>query len=524
MSFVLSEDTTRLPDHVQYRKFSDPIIERFFNNLAESLDISSDHFITSKKRYENLAMWLQREESKVAFLDPDIHPQGSFALGTVIKPYNDVESFDVDLICLGNESKTKMTQRQLKELVGTEIKAYAKANSMKKEPDEGRRNWKLEYADGAQFHMDILPSLSDPKQLGFKIAAVGHHGYEALSKKAISITDQKHPEYNKISIYWSLSNPLGYRDWFKGRMKVAYNNLHRTLAMKAEGIIEDVPDYKIKTPLQKAIQILKRHRDMMFIDDMDNKPISIIITTLAAHVYNNELSLLDALKTILARMEDYIKIKNGETWIQNPANPLENFADKWQEHPIRKKNFYDWLEKVREDFDAIFANNSISSLDGLLKENFGTQLINQCATKTGYTFPDAINKSTMPDLSHREQLKWKYKDLYNVSITTKMHQNGFRPIAIPSKTKVVKHVQLHFHAHTNAPKRGLRYYWQVVNTGREATAAHGLRGNIFMGTLNRGRAKHQESTLYAGIHWIECFAVINGECVGRSGEFLVEVA
>jgi hypothetical protein len=36
----------------------------------------------------------------------------------------------------------------------------------------------------------------------------------------------------------------------------------------------------VKTPLQQAVQILKRHRDMMFADDPEHKPISVIITTL----------------------------------------------------------------------------------------------------------------------------------------------------------------------------------------------------------------------------------------------------
>ena len=30
-----------------------------------------------------------------------------------------------------------------------------------KEPEEGRRCWTQDYADGAQFHMDTLPALSD---------------------------------------------------------------------------------------------------------------------------------------------------------------------------------------------------------------------------------------------------------------------------------------------------------------------------------------------------------------------------
>jgi hypothetical protein len=57
-------------------------------------------------------------------------------------------------------------------------------------------------------------------------------------------------------------------------------------ALKAN--IEDVPEWRVKTPLQRAVQLLKRHRDVYFAGDYENRPISIIITTLAAHAYKNQ--------------------------------------------------------------------------------------------------------------------------------------------------------------------------------------------------------------------------------------------
>ena len=40
------------------------------------------------------------------------------------------------------------------------------------------------------------------------------------------------------------------------------------------------------------MQILKRHRDGAFADRPDVKPASIILTTLAAHAYNQEETLV----------------------------------------------------------------------------------------------------------------------------------------------------------------------------------------------------------------------------------------
>ena len=69
-------------------------------------------------------------------------------------------------------------------------------------------------------------------------------------------------------------------------------------------------------------------------------------------------------------------------------------------------------------------------------------------------------------------------------------------------------------------------YWQVVNTGKDAERANnGLRGQIFPAkSAGLGGLVQHESTLYRGRHWIECFIVKNGQCVARSGEFVVKIA
>ena len=77
--------------------------------------------------------------------------------------------------------------------------------------------------------------------------------------------------------------------------------------MFSEAKVGNVPAYKEKkSPLQRVVQILKRHRDLMFNGD-ESKPISIIITTLAARAYNKETDVLDALVNVVNSMERYIE-------------------------------------------------------------------------------------------------------------------------------------------------------------------------------------------------------------------------
>ncbi len=91
-----------------------------------------------------------------------------------------------------------------------------------------------------------------------------------------------------------------------------------------------------------AIQLLKYHRDINWRND-DDKPISIIITTLATKAYNGEDNLYDALVNICKTMPDYIENRNDTYWVGNPVNENENFADKWKETPRKAQVFFQWL-------------------------------------------------------------------------------------------------------------------------------------------------------------------------------------
>jgi hypothetical protein len=145
--------------------------------------------------------------------------------------------------------------------------------------------------------------------------------------------------------------------------------------------ITPVPKYqKEKLPLQRVVQILKRHRDMMF-NGSEDKPISIIITTLASEAYKKETSIIDALISVATNMRDFIEsrfdTKMGKfiKWIANPVNPEENFADKWIEFPQREKNFYKWLDQVESDIQTIVQKRGIYNISDAMKKSFGEQSV-----------------------------------------------------------------------------------------------------------------------------------------------------
>jgi hypothetical protein len=144
--------------------------------------------------------------------------------------------------------------------------------------------------------------------------------------------------------------------------------------------VDEIPDYKVKTPLQRAIQLLKRHRDCMFAEDGEHKPISIIITTLAAHAYNEESTISAALQSILTAMDQFIDYRDGVAWIANPVNPAENFADRWAETPEKQQNFHRWLDQAREDFAMYLRASRFDTVPVQLREHLGTDLVDRVMT------------------------------------------------------------------------------------------------------------------------------------------------
>ena len=333
--------------------------EDFLEDLADELSVPMSRYEQADRSYKSLGDWLHREDSTVREYGPKVYVQGSFRLGTTIRPLTEMEEYDIDSVCeLTKILKSQLSQQELKEMLGEEIRAYHDAQNMKKPVREGRRCWVLDYADGAQFHMDIVPALPNAQSVRLFLE---ERGYDARwTRTAIAITDNEVPTYPLVTDQWPHSNPKGYADWFRSRTAVILERRKRKLAERIHASVEEIPDYKVRTPLQAAVMILKRHRDETFQDRPEVRPISVIVTTLAAHAYNGEETTGQALVSILRGMDEHIANVGGRHWIANPTDPLENFADKWEKHPERAEAFFEWLAQARQDFEqAARANNRV---------------------------------------------------------------------------------------------------------------------------------------------------------------------
>lgn len=358
------------------------IAKNYLESLVEELEISDTRYEQAETSYNSVGDWLNRDASTIKEYGPTVYVQGSFGLGTVIKPLHANVEYDIDVVCeLKHLNKTQLSQDTLKSMVGDEVESYRRAHAMPKPLREGRRCWTLSYSDGAQFHMDVVPALPNGRDVQLLLESRGRDASRAGT--AIAITDNERLDYSQITADWPRSNPKGYVAWFKERMRVQLELRKRALAEAIKASVEAIPDYKVRTPLQSSIMILKRHRDIMYVkDEINCCPISIIITTLAAHAYQGEAEIADALLSILAGMEDHIlRDASGRAVIPNPSDPLENFADKWLEFPEREEAFYRWLRQAQRDFAEAAGLADRQAITAALSEHIGEEMAKRASDR-----------------------------------------------------------------------------------------------------------------------------------------------
>lgn len=388
---------------------------RIIQEIAGALDIPDSAYEKAEARYKDLGEWFNRKEARCYAFSPHIYTQGSFRLGTVVRPVDDDGEYDLDLGCRLRVGVTKnsYTQEQLKNLIGSDLEEYRIARGIQKKRQEKSRCWRLEYADKLNFHLDIVPSIPETSErrrlMQEAIVRTGVSvGLSSFVANLVgAITDNRLWNYRIIDNDWLLSNSEGFALWFESRMRLA-KVLMESLAQQAKTArVDELPAYRWKSPLQRSVQLLKRHRDMLFSDDPDGKPASIIITTLSAMGYNGEAEIGDALETILNTMGTLITQTSHR--VPNPVNPAENFTDKWSDQVNRHLNlemkFRQWLHQAQVYFEAIgkernpeliveMARNklgaSINAKDLGAKLGVGLTggLLKPAAVPAGLSFPD----------------------------------------------------------------------------------------------------------------------------------------
>ena len=104
--------------------------EKMLNNyllrIASNLDIFETMREKAETSYRAVGQWLGDcdDDSEVKIM-----PQGSFYLGTVIRPVSDADEYDIDLVCLLKNAKYK-SEAEIKNIVGNRLKEHKTYDKM----------------------------------------------------------------------------------------------------------------------------------------------------------------------------------------------------------------------------------------------------------------------------------------------------------------------------------------------------------------------------------------------------------
>ena len=188
-------------------------INEMYEEIADELNISDAVFDSANRSYKALGEYLDNnlEGYKVV-----IFPQGSMNLGTLIKPVDKSDDYDLDAVCKVYHDFD--SPEDLKNLIGDVLKNSDRYSKLLVK-EEGKRCWTLKYSDDANFHMDILPSMPNSEE----------------NNNSIIITHKEDGKYT-----FMVSNPEDYAAWFdklqEKERRILFEREKREFSAKVEDL------------------------------------------------------------------------------------------------------------------------------------------------------------------------------------------------------------------------------------------------------------------------------------------------
>ena len=312
------------------------------DEICRAIQLTATQQEDAKRKYEAVSKWLAAPHSALRDFNPQVFPQGSVAIGTTVKPVGR-EDHDVDSVALLRGNFGPM---RLYELVRDRLREhsdYRRILELKK------RCLRLNYA--GDIHLDVLPAR--PRQW--------------ITETGLLVPDRALQD-------WSPSDPKGFIAWFG---QIAHRP-YREIRLGVEPLPEP-EDADAKSPLQRAVQLLKRRRDVFFDGDQDAAR-SIVLTTLAARSYGGERTEIEALAAALDGMAFEISANPGILVVSNPTLPAENFGDGWDAH-----SYAQFKRFVRSFRDEVSGLRTLSGPDLTLELSrmFGERPATQAVERWG---------------------------------------------------------------------------------------------------------------------------------------------
>ena len=245
--------------------------------------------------------------------------QGSYALGTLIKPVDDNDEYDADIQIVMNPSP----QWEAKDYVLAVNRTLAGNQTYADKLRLKTRCVTVDYA--GDFHLDVVP----------RVTIKGRH-YVC----------------NRIDNKFEETDGDGYRDWFNEKNRITKGDLKRVV---------------------RLLKHLRDHKNSFTVK-------SILLTTLAGNTISASdeeteavSTVADTLETVLSRMNDYLQRHPSMPEIRNPVLATENFNRHWDQR--RYANFRSRVQSyagtAKRAKAEPTAEKAIKAWQELFGDNFG---------------------------------------------------------------------------------------------------------------------------------------------------------
>lgn len=326
---------------------------RLLIQLCEDLEPTSAQFERARSAYQAVADWIAGSDDPL-LASTDVYLHGSGGLGTTIRPIGRME-FDVDLICLLLGVSRDVDPAAVKTAVGRRLREHGTYAAML---EEKKRCWRLNYA--GEFHLDLSPTIAN---------IFCPRGGELVPDKALQA--------------WHPTHPRGFRDLFRKRAVLRPRIVGRLGEARNRADAEPFPaTLTLDGVLNRIVQVLKRHRDIHFLESRgDIAPISVIITTLAMRAYERIVmekvyeDELDVLIATIRAMPFFIErpVLDGRPAyaVWNETTQGENFADRWNREPARAEAFFSWHAKALADLETLQSVVGLDHIRERMEGGFG---------------------------------------------------------------------------------------------------------------------------------------------------------
>lgn len=343
-------------------------IEAILTKICQKLQLSPYLYQLADERYHTIADEIQGDE-EFENLELDMYPQGSFRLKTTVKPIGENE-YDLDFVVQLPKNSTMSPQQLYRHI----LRILSSDGKHKDMLESKARCIRVNYAN--DFHLDIMPGKLLDEQTN-----------------EIIVPDKE------LKGWYHHSNPKGYAQWFENK---ARNIIKLQILNERDSWVkcstEDVDDQEIAArlePLRRAVQLVKRYRDI-YCERVSAEPVrSIVICTLMGQISSHYSSTLEIIRDFGKYVEELIRASGDRPFtVHNPVVD-EVLTEKWETDEQIYKDFVGMIEALVEDISKLNALKVNSEIVKLMCEMFGETVTTEAVKEYANSISRARTAGTL---------------------------------------------------------------------------------------------------------------------------------